>query len=70
MHLFLAFISLLTTLDINTFPRIRVEWPEGRHALLADDEDFDEGAEEVQSKNKGAVDGGNDEESAPLLGSS
>lgn len=70
MHLFLASVSLLTTLDTNKFPRVRVEWPEGRHALLADDEDFDEGAEEAQAKNKGTIDTGDDEESASLLGSS
>ncbi len=51
-------------------PRIKVEWPEARVALLADDEEFEEVVEEVQSKNKGPVDGGDDEESSPLLGSS
>lgn len=68
MHLCLAFSSLLTTLEFNQFPKIRVEWPEARFALLADSDD--DVVEEAQSKNKGAADRGDDEESAPLLGSS
>lgn len=70
MHLCLAFSSLLTTLDFIQFPRIRVEWPEAEFPLLVNDEDFDEAVEEARSKNKGAIDREDDEESAPLLGSS